>query len=85
MTDAKKATDDRLERFCELDEPLHDVVVWASLLDKVVESMSRLPGMSKREVNIANGELNRVNDALKEAIDRLDAVYHNRTKEEATQ
>jgi hypothetical protein len=72
--EAPKATDlaDK-DRLYALDEPLREAVIWASLLDKVVEGMSRLPSMSRREVNIAEGELNCVNDALKEAIKRLDA------------
>jgi hypothetical protein len=81
---AGSAVDDRLQRFSDLEEILADVVTWASLLDKVVDDMSRLPGMSRREVNIAHGQLDRLNDALKEAIQRLDATYHQRTKEEAS-
>ena len=81
---AAKPTDaDYRHRFFQLDTHLTDVVVWASLLDKVIEDMSRLPAMSRREIDIADGELNRVNDALKEAIERLDAIYYARTNEEA--
>jgi hypothetical protein len=58
-------------------------VVWASLLDKVVEDMARVPGMSRDEVNVACGALDRVNDVLQEAIKRLHATYHQRTKEGA--
>jgi hypothetical protein len=38
--------------------------------------MSHLPGMSRMELNIAHGQLDRVNDALQEVIERLDATYH---------
>jgi hypothetical protein len=66
-------------RFFELDESLHDAVVWTSLLDKIVDDM---PSMSSRE-DIAVSQLSRVTDGLKEAIECLDAIYHQRTKEEA--
>ena len=70
-------------RFFELDESLQDAVVWTSLLDKIAEEMSALPSMSKREVNIALGQLDRVTDELKRAIEQMDAIYNNHTKEEA--
>ena len=81
---ATKTDKDYRERFYELDRPLRDAWVWASLLDKVVDDLGRLPSMSRREADIAYGELDRVNDALKEAIDQLDATYHQRTEEEAS-
>ena len=70
-------------RFFDLDESLHDAVVWTSLLDKIAEEMAALPSMSKREVNIALGQLDRVTDGLKQAVEQMDAIYNNRTKEEA--
>ena len=70
-------------RFFELDESLQDAVVWTSLLDKIAEEMAALPSMSKREVNIALGQLDRVTDELKRAVEQMDAIYNNRTKEEA--
>ena len=51
--------------------------------DKIAEEMSALPSMSKREVNIALGQLDRVTDELKRAIEQMDAIYNNHTKEEA--
>jgi len=80
---ATKTDKDYRDRFYELDRPLRDALVWASILDKVVDDLGRLPGMSSREADIAYGELDRVNDALKEAVATLDAVYHQRTEEEA--
>jgi hypothetical protein len=79
---ARPTDEDYCRRFLDLDEHLHDAVVWASLLDKVVEDMARVPGMSSDEVNVACGALDRVNDVLQEAIKRLHATYHQRTKEE---
>ncbi len=70
-------------RFFELDESLQDAVVWTSLLDKIAEEMAALPSMSKRKVNIALGQLDRVTDELKRAVEQMDAIYNNRTKEEA--
>ena len=58
-------------------------MVWTSLLDKIAEEMAALPSMSKREVNIALGQLDRVTDELKRAVEQMDAIYNNRTKEEA--
>ena len=65
------------------DGSLLDTVVWTSLLDKIAEEMAALPSMSKREVNIALGQLDRVTDELKRAVEQMDAIYNNRTKEEA--
>jgi hypothetical protein len=79
MTDEQ----DYRDRFSELEVDLWNAVTWTALLDKVVEDMDRLPGMSKREVNISLGQLSNVMDALKKAIYRLDANYHSRTEEEA--
>ena len=76
-------TDDRIKRFSALDEPLCEAAIWASLLDRVVDGMGRLPGMSKSEVTIVCGELNNVNDALQAAIDKVHAIYHGHEAEEA--
>jgi hypothetical protein len=70
-------------RYFEIDEPLHNAVVWASFLDVIVEDMERLPSMSRRELNVAYGKLIRVVDPLQQAINDLDAIYHKREKEEA--
>jgi hypothetical protein len=70
-------------RYSELDEPLHNTVVWASFLDMIVEDMERLPSMSERELSVAYGKLFRVTEPLKQAINDLDAIYHKREKEEA--
>jgi len=56
--------------------------VWASLLEKVVDDMVRWPSMSKRELSVAFEGLEFVTEPLKEAIDNLDTMYHQRTKEE---
>jgi hypothetical protein len=45
--------------------------------------MESLPGMSKREIDISYGQLYCVTEALKKAIYRADANYHDETKEEA--
>jgi hypothetical protein len=78
---ASPTREDYSRRFLELDEHLHDAVVWASLLDKVVEDMDRLPSMTRAEINTSHGALQRVSDALKRTIGQLDAVYHQRTTE----
>ena len=80
---ARPTDADYRDRFFQLDKDLHDAVVWVSLLDKVVEDLDGFPSMSIREVNIATSALNRVNDALKETVKRLDAIYYARTNEEA--
>ena len=67
----------------ELKADLWDAVTWIALLDKIVDDMESLPGMSKREVDISLGQLSNVTDALKKVIYRLDANYHDETKEEA--
>jgi hypothetical protein len=87
MTDAKKeaSTDNRLQRFNDLDRRLHDAVAWAGMLDDAIERIDRFPSLTRDEMNIACRQLNLVADALKEAIEQMDAIYHNRTKEEAAQ
>jgi hypothetical protein len=67
----------------ELESDLWDAVTWIGLLDKIVDDMEGLPGMSKREIDISYGQLYRVTEALKKAIYRADANYHDETKEEA--
>jgi hypothetical protein len=34
---AGSAVDDRLQRFGDLEAPLGDVVIWASIFDKIVD------------------------------------------------
>jgi hypothetical protein len=80
---AGSAADDRLQRFGDLEEPLRHALVWASLLEKVVDDVARWPSMSKRELSVAFEELEFVTEPLKEAIDNLDTMYHQRTEEEA--
>jgi hypothetical protein len=70
-------------RFFELDEPLHDAVAWAGMLDEAIERIDRFPSLTRDEMNLACHQLNLVADALKAAIDCLAATYHQRTKEEA--
>jgi hypothetical protein len=81
------APDYYMHRHSELEEPPADVVAWAGLLDKIVEhDLSRYPQMSKRELFRLAEEFEHVNDALKDAVDRLDNLYHEReTEEEAGQ
>ena len=67
----------------KLEEDLWAAVTWIGLLDKIVDDMETLPGMSKREIDISYGQLYRVTEALKKAIYRADANYHDETKEEA--
>jgi hypothetical protein len=69
----------------ELEHPLHDAVAWAGMLDEAIERIDRFPSLTRDEMNLACHQLNLVGDALKAAIDRLDATYHQRTKEEAAQ
>jgi hypothetical protein len=67
-------------------EPLADVVAWAGLLDKIIEhDLSRYPEMSKRELSRLAEEFEHVNDELKEAVNRMDSIYHEREEEEAPQ
>jgi hypothetical protein len=75
--------EDYSHRFSELEEHVHNAVVWASMLDKIVEDLDRFPSMSKREANLACSKLNHVTDALKEAIDKLDATYQDTIDEAA--
>jgi hypothetical protein len=71
-------------RFGDLEEPLADVVVWAGLLNKIIEhDFSRSPEMSKKELDRLSMELEHVNDGLKEAVDCLDNLYHERAEEKA--
>jgi hypothetical protein len=85
----KIIADARLEaattRLSELEHLLHDAVAWAGMLDEAIERIDRFPSLTRDEMNLACHHLNLVADALREAIDRLDAAYHQRTKEEATQ
>jgi hypothetical protein len=67
----------------ELEIDLWDAVTWIALLDKIVVDLDSLPGMSKREIDISLGQLSNVTEALKKAIYRLFANYHDETKEEA--
>src|ERR1700733_3743332 len=67
----------------KLEEDLWAAVTWIGLLDKIVDDMESLPGMSKREIDISYGQLYCVTEALKKAIYRADANYHDETKEEA--
>jgi hypothetical protein len=79
MTDEQ----DYRDKFSELEHDLWNAVTWIALLDKIVIDLDSLPSMSKREVDISLGQLSNVTDALKELIYRLDANYHDETKEEA--
>jgi hypothetical protein len=79
---AGSAVDDLLQRFGDLEEPLRHALVWASLLEKVVDDMDRWPSMSKGELSVAFEELEFVTEPLKEAIDNLDTMYHQRAEEE---
>jgi hypothetical protein len=67
----------------KLEEHIWDAVNWIGLLDKIVDDMENLPKMSKMEVNVSYGQLYRVTEALKKAIYRADANYHDETKAEA--
>jgi hypothetical protein len=71
-------------RYLELDEPLHDAVVWVSLLDKIVDDIivDELPNLEGKG-SLAFGQLCRVTCALKQAVDSLDAIYNKREKDEA--
>jgi hypothetical protein len=62
-------------RLLEVGGHVHDLVVWAALLDKVVEDLDSMPSMSEREMNVAGGALNLVNDGLKAAIESLEKTY----------
>ncbi len=71
------------DRVSDLEEPLRDAQVWASLLEKVVEDMERWPSFSKLELTIAIEQIEYIAAPLKSAVDRMDTIYHERTKEEA--
>ena len=82
-TSANKRDVNRI--FCDIEEPLADVVAWAGLLDKIIEhDLSRYPVMSKRELIRLAEEFEHVNDELKEAVNRMDSIYHEREEEART-
>jgi hypothetical protein len=70
-------------RYFELDVPLHDAVVWMSLLDKIVDDIIEEPPHLEGKEGLAHEQLSRVTIALKQAVDDLDAIYNKREKEEA--
>jgi hypothetical protein len=83
MADAH-TTPETDRRFGDLEEPLAAVVVWAGLLDKIIEhDLTRYPQMSKRELRRLSEEFEYVNDELKEAVNRMDNIYHKRNEEDA--
>jgi hypothetical protein len=69
--------------YLELDVPLHDAVVWMSLLDKIVDDIIEEPPHLGGREGLAHEHLARVTRALKQAVDDLDAIYNRREKEEA--
>jgi hypothetical protein len=76
------ATPETDRRFDDLEEPLAAAVVWAGLLDKIIEhDLTRYPQMSKLELHRLAEELAHVNDALKAAVHRVDNIYHKRNEE----
>jgi hypothetical protein len=86
MPNATAPETDYHRRFGDIEEPLADVVAWAGLLDKIIEhDLSRYPEMSKRELSRLAEEFEHVNDELKEAVNRMDSIYHEREEEEAPQ
>lgn len=83
MADAH-TTPETDRRFGDLEEPLAAVVVWAGLLDKIIEhDLTRYPQMSQRELRRLSEEFEYVNDELKEAVNRMDNIYHKRNEEDA--
>jgi hypothetical protein len=83
MADAH-TTPETDRRFGDLEEPLAAVLVWAGLLDKIIEhDLTRYPQMSKRELRRLSEEFEYVNDELKEAVNRMDNIYHKRNEEDA--
>jgi hypothetical protein len=83
MADAH-TTPETDRRFGDLEEPLAAVVVWAGLLDKIIEhDLTRYLQMSKRELRRLSEEFEYVNDELKEAVNRMDNIYHKRNEEDA--
>jgi hypothetical protein len=79
-----RAREDYCERFLDLEVGLRNTLVLASLLESVVEDTGRWLSMSKRELSVSREQLQFVTDSLKETIDDLDAMYHQRTEEERT-
>jgi hypothetical protein len=69
--------------YLELDVPLHDAVVWMSLLDKIVDDIIEEPPHLEGKEGLAHERLGRVTCALKQAVDDLDAIYNKREKEGA--
>lgn len=65
------------ERLSYIEYPLWDVVCWQSILYEIVEKTGQrhLSGMERE---VAGGQLSRVNDALKEAVEELWEAYHGR-------
>jgi hypothetical protein len=83
MADAH-TTPETDRRFGDLEEPLAAVVVWAGLLDKIIEhDLTRYPQMSEIELRRLSEEFEYVNDELKEAVNRMDNIYHKRNEEDA--
>ena len=83
MADAH-TTPETDRKFGDLEEPLAAVVVWAGLLDKIIEhDLTRYPQMSQRELRRLSEEFEYVNDELKEAVNRMDNIYHKRNEEDA--
>jgi hypothetical protein len=71
------------DRYLELDVPIHDAVVWMSLLDKIVDDIIEEPPHLEAKEGLAHEQLCRVTCALKQAVGDLDAIYNKREKEEA--
>jgi hypothetical protein len=80
---ASPTREDDSHRSLALEEPLRNAQVLASLLARVIEGIERGPSMSKIERMVAREELDFVTEPLKNAIDEMDAIYHQRTKEGA--
>jgi hypothetical protein len=58
-------------------------VAWAGILNKIIEDdVERVPGMTTHEANNVFYQLDLANDQLKEAVERLDVVYHGLMEEE---
>jgi hypothetical protein len=70
-------------RFLDLEVSLRNAQVLASLLAKIVEGTERWPSFSKMELTLAIEQIEYLVEPLKEAIDHMDTIYHNRPKEEA--
>jgi hypothetical protein len=63
------------ERLSDIKYPLWDVICWTSILDTVVENAGR-HRLSGREREVATGQISRVKDELKKAVDELFDAYH---------